>query len=92
MNVRQHLWMIFKEMLTNTVRHSQASQLDVILDVEDGILKLIVQDNGKGFDVDSDRMGNGVSNIKKRANEIGANIDLISEPEMGSRWRLELKL
>lgn len=92
MNVRQHLWMIFKEMLTNTVRHSQASQVDVILDVEEGFLKLVVQDNGKGFDVATELMGNGVSNIKKRANEIRAKIDLNSEPGMGARWRLELKL
>ncbi|MBO6793701.1 MAG: hypothetical protein JJ895_07315 [Balneolaceae bacterium] len=92
MNVRQHLWMIFKEMLTNTVRHSKATQVDVILDVEDGLLKLIVQDNGAGFDVDSGRIGNGVANIKKRAEELGASISLISEPEMGTRWRLELPL
>lgn len=92
MNVRQHLWMIFKEMLTNAVRHSKATQLDIIFDVDNGVLKLIVQDNGQGFDIDADQMGNGVTNIKKRANAIGAKIYFNSEPEMGTRWRLEYNI
>ncbi len=92
MNVRQHLWMIFKEMLTNAVRHSKATQVDIIFDVDNGVLKLIVQDNGIGFNKDSGTMGNGVMNINKRASEIGANIYFNSEPEMGTRWRLELNL
>jgi len=92
MNTRQHLWMIFKEILTNAVRHSGGKRIDLILDVEDGVLKLIVQDDGNGFDISSKSFGNGVKNIRKRANVIRASLELDSETEMGTRWRLELKL
>ncbi len=92
MEVRQHLWMIFKEMITNAVRHSKATRLDVIMDVENGLLKLIVQDNGIGFDLDEIQEGNGVQNIRKRAAKIGAIIKIHSEEDFGTRWRMELPL
>ncbi len=92
MNTRQHLWMIFKEMLTNAVRHSNATRLDIIMDTEHGKFKLIMQDNGRGFDINSSSFGNGLSNIRKRADMIKAHLELDSEPNMGTRWRLELDL
>lgn len=92
MENRQHFWMIFKEMVTNAVRHSKATRLDVIMDVENGTLKLIVQDNGIGFDLDEIKEGNGIRNIKKRAAKIGATIKIHSEEDFGTRWRMELPL
>ncbi len=91
MDVRQHLWMIFKEMLTNVVRHSQAERVDVILDVEHGVLKLIVQDNGNGFK-EGKKTGNGLLNIRKRAEKIKGKLQLETDKEFGTRWRLELPL
>ena len=92
MYTRQHLWMIFKEMITNAVRHSKGTRLDLIMDVEDGIFKMIIQDNGVGFDISSKAFGNGLNNIRKRANLIKAKLELDSEKELGTRWRLEIKL
>ncbi|RNC85539.1 MAG: hypothetical protein ED557_01850 [Balneola sp.] len=91
MDVRQHLWMIFKEMLTNVVRHSKAERVDVILDVENGVLKLIVQDNGTGFE-EGGKTGNGLLNIRKRAEKIKGKLQLETDKEFGTRWRLELLL
>lgn len=92
MEVRQHLWMIFKEMVTNAVRHSGATRLDVILDVEERVLKLIVQDNGDGFVIENAHLGNGILNIQKRAKMINAKLEHTSEKEFGTRWRMELNL
>ncbi len=92
MQVRQHVWMIFKEMLTNVVQHAQATRVDIILDVEDDTLKLIIQDNGKGIDHSGYSYGNGLANIRTRADTIKARIELNSEENTGTRWRLELDL
>lgn len=92
MEVRQHLWMIYKEMLTNAVRHSNASRLDIIMDVDGRYLKLIVQDNGKGIKEIKEQVGNGVQNIKRRANLINANIEVDSEKGYGTRWKLIVPL
>ena len=92
MNVRQHLWMIFKEMITNAVRHSNATRVDVIIDSEHGVFKMIVQDNGDGFDISSKVFGNGLNNIKRRAERIKAEVELDSELKIGTRWKLEVQL
>ena len=92
MNLRQHLWMIFKEMITNSVRHSGARRVDVIMGMYKGKFRLVVQDDGNGFDISSKSFGNGLKNIKKRAEEIGAELELDSELEMGTRWYLVLNI
>jgi hypothetical protein len=88
MQFRQHLWLIFKEMVTNAVRHSEAKQLDVIFKYENGMLKLVVQDDGIGMDVDQVRKGNGLVNIQKRAGLIDGEITLKTSEGFGTRWIL----
>ena len=89
MEYRQHLWMIFKEMITNSVRHANATRVDVVMNRSNNVFKLIVQDDGQGFDSSSKLVGNGVANIKKRAAKIKASVTLESETGFGTRWILE---
>ena len=56
------------------------------------IFKLIVQDNGRGFNSDHQKHGNGLKNIKHRANKIHAQLTLDSEEGFGTRWKLELNI
>lgn len=92
MQLRQHLWLIYKEMITNAVRHSGAKQLDVILKYNNGALELVVQDDGTGMDVDNVRKGNGLVNINKRADLIDAKITLKTSEGFGTRWKLKVPL
>ncbi len=91
MQLRQHLWMIFKEMITNVARHSEAVQVEVTLKQSGGMLILVVQDDGKGFDSGATTAGHGVANIRQRAESIGAHVTLETGPGMGTRWKLTLK-
>ncbi|MCH8494991.1 MAG: histidine kinase [Balneolales bacterium] len=91
MLVRQHLWMIYKEIITNAVRHSQATQIDVILTVKGNQLELVVQDNGVGLP-EKRESGNGLRNIKKRAESIGAKLTLDTEANYGTRFLLKLTI
>jgi signal transduction histidine kinase len=43
-----------------------------------------LNDNGKGFDMDTIKRGNGLNNLEKRANEIGGQITFKSEPGKGT--------
>ncbi len=86
MEFRQHIWLIFKEILTNSVRHAEPSRVDVILSVQSGKLTLVIQDDGKGFDVKNTAKGNGLASIQKRAAQINADVELNSEKDFGTRW------
>lgn len=92
MELRQNLWMIYKEMVTNAVRHSGAGRLDVIMQYEHGVLTLVVQDDGEGLDEETVEKGNGLNNIRKRADAINAELELTSESTLGTRWKLTCKV
>ena len=92
MQLRQHLWLIFKEMVTNAVRHSKATQLDVIIKYEGGDIKVVVQDDGQGLDIDRVKKGNGLVNIHKRAEQINGEISLKTSEGFGTRWVLNVPI
>lgn len=68
--VRRSIFLILKESLNNLVKHSNATQAGITLTfAEDGV-SLVIQDNGRGMDLEQPSSGNGLGNMKKRAEEI----------------------
>ncbi|MFA5668927.1 MAG: triple tyrosine motif-containing protein [Balneolaceae bacterium] len=88
MEFRQHIWLIYKELLTNAVRHAQSTKVEVVMTANTKHLTLIVQDNGKGFDLVNTPKGNGLTNIEKRATQIKAKIHTESKLGYGTRSML----
>src|SRR6185369_3346265 len=86
--VRREVYLIFKEAVTNLVRHSGCTRATVSFARSESGLVLVVEDNGKGFDVDERRAGHGVSSMHKRALAIGGRLDVRSGPG-GTRLALE---
>ena len=82
--------MIFRaiqELLGNAIRHSQASQVKIQLDAAGGEVKVTVDDNGKGFNVESlnETTGMGLKVIRDRVDMIGGEMDVDSVPGQGTR-------
>lgn len=64
---RRDLLLVFKEILTNILKHAEASEVSIKLFVKKNILHFEVKDNGKGLPKnDSKRSGNGMCNIHQR--------------------------
>lgn len=85
MTVRRNLLMIFKESLHNIVRHADAGNVVMALVVQGSRLRLSVADNGKGFDDDADCGDrHGLRGMRRRADEIGARLEIVSEPNRGT--------
>lgn len=68
--IRQNIYLIFKEALTNVLKHSDASRVKIELTQKDKHLMLIIQDNGKNKQAKPSD-GLGMSNMKERAAKIG---------------------
>ena len=81
---RRNLYLIFKEALNNAVKYAESSKIDLILNLKSRFLKMELNDNGKGFDMEKIKRGNGLSNLEKRAKEIGGQITIKSEPGKGT--------
>ena len=90
MERRRNLWLIFKEMITNAVKHSECSELNISFTLKENHLNLTVSDNGKGFDPKKSTEGNGVKNIQTRSNALNGKINLTTSPGNGTDWALSV--
>lgn len=84
MDVRRELFLIFKEAVSNTARHSECNSVDIRFAASGGRITMDVTDNGVGFDASSPPQSNGLSNMRARAERIGADFEITSEPGSGT--------
>jgi NarL family two-component system sensor histidine kinase YdfH len=90
-DVAQTVLRIVQESLTNVARHSQASHVLVRLAEKDGLLELVVEDDGVGFDpAQVDPGCYGLAGMRERAEQIGASLKVESEGGKGTRIVLRM--
>ena len=82
--VKQTLFRILQESLANVARHSSAGSVDVRL-LADEDLRLIVTDNGQGFDTQMEYGGMGLQSMRERAESLSGSFIVESEPGEGTR-------
>ena len=75
---RQNIFYIFKEAINNIVKHSEATEVKISIQNIDSHFKMRIADNGKGYDTEKIRRGNGIRNMNMRAERIGATIEIQS--------------
>ena len=92
MESRRSIYMFCKEAINNACKYSNASLLDFTVKEVDGKLEFSICDNGKGFDAIMVRRGNGLENMQKRADEIGAKLILQSKQNEGSKLSMQIKI
>ncbi|MCM3744401.1 sensor histidine kinase [Sporosarcina luteola] len=86
-----HLFRIAQETLSNTLRHAQATEVDVLFVERDGLAIFRVQDNGIGFEESDGKGGSyGLQNVKERAIEIGGTCKIVSVPSQGTIVEVKL--
>lgn len=79
--LRHHLLMITKEALHNVVKHAAATMVKIRLRMEQGMLTLEIEDDGKGIGVpEGHRHGNGLANIHKRAQTASGRCEIMPGP------------
>ena len=82
--------MIFKEALTNAVKYSKATEVNILLQKNEGAFRMNIVDNGEGFNGSDQYSGNGLRNMQTRASESGANLKIESIQGVGTNIRFEL--
>jgi signal transduction histidine kinase len=84
---RHELFLVFKEALNNIIKHSGASEVRISLRIAPDTIRLVVEDNGRGFDATTlaEDRGNGLNNMKNRLQRLGGKVEVHSEPGKGTR-------
>lgn len=92
LNEKQQLnvYRIIQELVNNALKHAEANSILVQLSFSGDILHITVEDDGKGFDVDSNYSGIGLKNVKSRVDYLEGTID-VSSDKNGSTFEIEIK-
>jgi len=87
-DVRHNIFLIAKESLNNVLKHAGGSVVHVQVKTEGGDFKMVIADDGRGFDVGtmaSDGQRNGLENMRRRAEAVGGRLNVTSEAGRGAR-------
>ncbi len=86
------IYRIIQELINNCIKHSKATKLTVSLLFINDLPKIIVEDNGIGFDTTiTPTNGLGLQTILYRVSILNANMQIISSPNNGTKISLILK-
>jgi len=78
MNQRQHLYLILKEAVNNLAKYSDCTHATISIHYEGNYLTMKVTDNGKGFDTGKQQTGNGLRNMRRRADMLQGELKIES--------------
>jgi len=95
MEKRKSFFLVYKEALNNAYKYSGAKNVRVEISKVNHALKLIVEDDGAGFNINEDRLktgGNGLKNMKTRAAELNGTFSITSEIGQGTKVSLTVNL
>jgi signal transduction histidine kinase len=91
-DVQTVLFRVVQEALTNTVRHSGARTASIVASARGGRLRLVVEDDGTGFDPAHPTSRLGLAGIRERVALIGARLRIESSPGGGTAVMVDVDL
>jgi signal transduction histidine kinase len=84
------IFRVAQEALANVGRHARAKTVRVTLAAEGDTIRLMVRDDGSGFDQASVTRGLGLGNMHERASDVAGTVEVTSRPGAGTTVRLEV--
>jgi signal transduction histidine kinase len=89
---RTCIYRVVQEALTNCVRHSEASRVQITISGTPAALDVSIVDDGNGFDQMRHRGGLGLRGIVERVKELHGTVTVLSAPDAGTTVRLSLPI
>jgi signal transduction histidine kinase len=83
--------MIFKELLNNVLKHSDARHAWLNIEVTEDIIRIELSDDGKGFDTNKSHAGKGIINIRNRSARLKGDVIITSEPGKNTVTTLKIQ-
>jgi two-component sensor histidine kinase len=90
MNARKNIFLIAKEIINNAAKYSEASELNISVQLKNDTLILLFSDNGKGIQQVETKGGNGFRNMRNRVTELQGEIAIESEIGLGTKITIHL--
>jgi hypothetical protein len=84
MEQRRNVYLMFKESVHNIVKHAKATSVDIAISHQDNMIRIFIKDNGRGFDLENEKEGNGLENMKRRAKSCFIDLEVKSVLQQGT--------
>jgi signal transduction histidine kinase len=79
-----NVYRIIQEALQNTIKYASASEFLIAFTAKENAILMLLKDNGTGFVIGEQELGNGLLNMKKRCEDIGGTFSIQSSPFGGT--------
>ena len=89
---RRNIYLFFKEAIDNAAKYSEATLVEVDFFKKNGNVFLKIKDNGKGFEENTIKKGNGFLNFEKRAEELKGKVEVNSRTNYGTEIKLSFPI
>ena len=90
--VQTVIFRVAQECMTNVARHSQATNASVVVSVHEGRVRLVVEDDGTGFDPSTPTSRFGLAGIRERVEMLGGALRIESSPDSGTAVVVDLEV
>ncbi|MCY7409925.1 MAG: hypothetical protein LH473_06605 [Chitinophagales bacterium] len=82
---RKNLFLVCKEAIHNIIKYAEATEVKISIEKNEGRLKMIIKDNGKGFAMNRKVYnGNGIKNMRARVESIKGTFSIKSDEMKGT--------
>jgi signal transduction histidine kinase len=88
--VRHNLYLAVREAMNNVSKHSQATEAWLRIRFRESELRMVVEDNGCGFNLTTASSGEGLVNIRQRMEKIGGHFEIKTQPGGGTIYEFRL--
>lgn len=89
---RRHVFLAYKEILHNVVKHSGARHVSIRVNENGGSLEMSVADDGCGFDEAAIRHGHGLTSLRRRSAALGGSLQITSRAGAGTTISLKARI
>lgn len=86
------IYRIVQELINNAVKHAEATEIFLQCTLQDNLLLISIEDNGKGFNPADVKRNMGLNNIEMRVNYLEGKINIDSQPGKGTYINIECKI
>ncbi len=91
-DIEINIYRIIQEGISNILKHANANELTIQITDHQDELSVIIEDDGKGFDVNTVKEGIGLDNIKSRVSRINGQLSIDSHPSSGTTISIQIPL
>lgn len=93
LDAKEALYRIALEAVQNTIRHAQATCIDIVMSQRNGMILIDICDNGRGFDAKATYTGHlGLISMRERAEQLGGTFEVTSEIDKGTCIRVSVPM